>query len=263
MVKWLTAWSIFDQTWHVLKVLLSGFAVVAESSALFPKGEAGSAILLWKSLKICIFAWNLELPWGFLSTVLTRRKVNWLAWKIIHHIEANVFWERVEPWMRTRLNSYWKLMVGCPNKSCPRRFSIRWSIQVKLFYIFQLEIENFGFCCKAVHFSFGLDLKPCHDTYHGKATQLNKQQNISSKDFPCPFWSPWRHLSTFLRQQPCICFCFVEQKTHTKRRAAAMHLPFSSAQKSSRGALSRPCWSGKYPSFPFQLKLFAIEFLFT
>ena len=44
--KCLTAQSIFDRTWHVLKVLLSGFAVVVESRALFPKGEAGSAILL-------------------------------------------------------------------------------------------------------------------------------------------------------------------------------------------------------------------------
>ena len=40
------AQAIFDRTWHVLKVLLSGFAVVVESSALLPKGEAGSAILL-------------------------------------------------------------------------------------------------------------------------------------------------------------------------------------------------------------------------
>ena len=59
--KCLTAQSIFDRTWHVLKVLLSGFAVVVESRALFPKGEAGSAILLWKSLKMCIFACNLDL----------------------------------------------------------------------------------------------------------------------------------------------------------------------------------------------------------
>ena len=107
MVKMIDAQAIFDRTWHVLKVLLSGFAVVVESSALLPKGEAGSAILLWKGLKICIFACNLDLPWGFSFTVLTRRKVNWLTQKIANNIEANVFWERVEPWMRTRLNSSW------------------------------------------------------------------------------------------------------------------------------------------------------------
>ena len=98
-------------------------------------------------------------------------------------------------------------------------------------------------CCKDIHFSFGLDLKPCHDTYHGKATQLNNQQNISSKNFP--FQSILISLAPLVNFRKTAAvhlllpFCFVEQKTYKK--AVAMPLPFSLAKKSSRGALSRPC----------------------
>ena len=62
----------------------------------------------------------------------------------------------------------------------------------------------------------------CHDMYHGKATQLNNQQNISSKNFP--FQSILISLAPLVNFRKTAAvhlllpFCFVEQKTHTKRQ---------------------------------------------
>ena len=59
-------------------------------------------------------------------------------------------------------------------------------------------------------------------------------------------------------------FSALLSKKQTQKDAQQPRICLFLLQKeSSSGALSRPCWSGKYPSFPFQLKLYAIEFLFT